>query len=85
MMALIYDIPVGADAPQDPHGLDELYIVLEGRSKFIVAGKEYSVKPGSIIFVQAGDAHYFKDIEADLQVVIIFSKADKNLPLYCAR
>jgi len=23
MMALIYDIPVGADAPQDPHGLDE--------------------------------------------------------------
>lgn len=85
MMALIYDIPIGADAPQDPHGLDEIYVVLKGRSQFMVAGNQHTVQPGSILFVRAGDEHYFKDIIEDLQVVIVFSKADKKLPPYYER
>lgn len=85
MMSLIYDIPAGADAPQTPHGLDELYVVLKGRSKFMVKGKEYPVKSGTILFVKAGDEHYFKDVEEDLQVVIIFSKGDAKQPPYYER
>lgn len=85
MMSLIYDIPVGAEAPQSPHGLDELYIVIKGRSKFVVDGREHSVESGTILFVKAGDEHQFKDIEEDLQVVIMFSKGDTKKPAYYER
>lgn len=85
MMSLIYDIPPGAEAPQSPHGLDELYVVLKGRSKFVVADKEYSVKAGSILFVKAGDEHYFTGVEEDLQVVIVFSKGEVKKPPYYER
>ena len=76
LSAGLYELAAGAIDPQTPHDEDELYVVLEGRASLRVAGAEHPVKPGSILFVEAGLEHRFEAIESDLSVLVFFAPAE---------
>jgi mannose-6-phosphate isomerase-like protein (cupin superfamily) len=58
---------------QQPHGDDEVYVVLEGRGTLEVEGESIDVSEGSALFVEAGAEHRFTSYES-LSVLVIFAK-----------
>jgi len=68
----IYRLPAGAKDMQAPHLEDEVYVVLEGRARLGIDGKDHEIKRGSILYVRATAKHSFFDIEEDLTVMAIF-------------
>lgn len=74
----VYEIPAGGEDNQQPHRLDELYVVTKGRAVLNAGDEMFPAKSGSIFFVKAEVPHKFTDIEEDLQVIVFFSKADSK-------
>jgi len=70
----LYELPAGGRDDQTPHKLDEVYYIVKGRAMLAVAKDEIDVKPGSIIYVKTQVPHHFKQIEEDLQILVMFSK-----------
>ena len=71
----IYRLEAGATDGQGPHERDEVYYIVEGESGFTVGEDRCEVRPGTILFVQAGETHRFVDIQKDLTILVFFSKA----------
>jgi len=71
----LYRLSAGADDRQQPHDEDEVYVVLEGQATFDVGGRRTPVKPGTVLYVPARAPHRFVDIEKDLAIIVLFSKA----------
>lgn len=71
----LYGLAAGAVDEQQPHELDEAYVVMEGKARFTAAGETRAVGPGDILFVRAKAEHRFHDIEEDLILIVFFSKA----------
>ena len=57
---------------QQPHEVDEVYVVLEGSGTLEVAGESVPVREGSAVFVEAGAEHEFTSYES-LSVLVIFA------------
>lgn len=76
MSAGLYELPAGAEDPQQPHLQDELYHVIAGRAEFECDGRRQAVSPGSVIFVEAGARHRFVEITEDLSVLVVFAPAE---------
>lgn len=72
----VYRIPAGAQDGQKPHAQDEVYYVVAGRSKFTAGEEEVLVAPGQVLFVAAEVEHRFHEVEADLELLVFFSKAE---------
>jgi mannose-6-phosphate isomerase-like protein (cupin superfamily) len=72
----LYVLPAGSTDPQKPHSEDEVYYIISGRSRFTCEGVEISVEAGTTIYVAAGDAHRFHDIEEELSVLVFFAPAE---------
>jgi quercetin dioxygenase-like cupin family protein len=70
----LYRLPAGAQDGQDPHVLDEVYYVVEGKARLRAGSEEFDAKAGSIFFVERKIEHRFVDIEEDLVVLVFFSK-----------
>ena len=70
----VYHLAAGAKDGQSPHSEDEVYYVENGIAKIHIDGTDHDVKPGSVIFVKAGDKHYFHSIKEDLDLLVFFSK-----------
>jgi mannose-6-phosphate isomerase-like protein (cupin superfamily) len=58
---------------QQPHADDEIYIPLEGSGVLEVEGKEFPVRQGEALFVEAGADHRFTAYEA-LSVLVVFAR-----------
>jgi len=71
----MYVLAKGARDTQQPHDLDEVYVVWRGRGRFTAEGETRPVTEGDILFVRAHAEHRFHDIEEDLELVVVFSKA----------
>lgn len=70
----LYTLAAGSDDPQPVHDDDEIYHVLRGRATLRVEGRDpIPVAPGSTVFVAAGVAHRFVEIEEDLEVLVVFA------------
>ncbi len=67
--------PAGSTDDQRPHTEDEVYLVLRGRGRLVIADDVADVGPGSVAFVAAGVDHRFVDIAEDLDVVVFWSPA----------
>ena len=65
--------PRGVTDRQQPHAEDEVYYVVEGSGRIRVGGEDRGVKPGSLVFVEAGVEHRFFDIDADLRVLVFWA------------
>jgi mannose-6-phosphate isomerase-like protein (cupin superfamily) len=72
----LYVLEPGADDPQEPHHEDEVYVVLEGRARLMVAGRDHPVGPGSVLFVARTVAHRFHHITERLSVLVFFAPAE---------
>jgi len=57
---------------QQPHEVDEVYVVLEGRGRLEVEGESTDVSEGQAVFVPAGADHRFTGYE-DLSVLVVFA------------
>ena len=72
----LYVLEAGADDPQEAHREDEVYLVLEGRARLLVAGQDQPVGPGSVVFVARAVPHRFADITERLSVLVFFAPAE---------
>jgi mannose-6-phosphate isomerase-like protein (cupin superfamily) len=63
--------PRGAD-PQQPHGQDEVYVVMRGSGQFMCGGTERAFAEGDVLFVPAGREHRFIDFTDDFQAWVVF-------------
>src|SRR5512133_3466393 len=72
----LYVLPVGGKDPQSPHTEDEVYYVVSGRAKIMVADEDRDVQAGSIVYVAKNVAHHFHSIEQDLTVLVFFAPAE---------
>ncbi len=75
----IYTLAAGAVDDQVPHGEDEVYYAVRGRSMFTVDGHELEVQPGSLLFVPAAIEHRFHDIIEDLVLVVFWAPPNTRL------
>jgi mannose-6-phosphate isomerase-like protein (cupin superfamily) len=74
----LYVLEAGAEDPQEPHTEDEVYLVLEGRARLEVAGRDQPVGPGSVVFVARAVPHRFADITERLSVLVFFAPAESG-------
>ena len=74
----LYILPAGGTDPQSPHTEDEVYYVVSGRGKILVADENLTVQPGSIVYVPKHVAHRFHSIEEDLRLLVFFAPAESN-------
>ena len=74
----LYALPAGGTDPQSPHTEDEVYYVVSGRAKILVAEKDRDVQAGSIVYVEKNVAHHFHSIEEDLTVLVFFAPAENS-------
>jgi mannose-6-phosphate isomerase-like protein (cupin superfamily) len=72
----LYALPAGGKDPQSPHTEDEVYYVVSGQAKILVANEDRDVQAGSIIHVAKNVAHHFHSIEQDLTVLVFFAPAE---------
>ena len=63
--------PVGADL-QSPHDRDEVYVVARGTGVFFDGSERREVRPGSFVFVAAGQEHRFEAFSAEFAVWVLF-------------
>jgi mannose-6-phosphate isomerase-like protein (cupin superfamily) len=72
----LYVLPAGSRDPQSPHTEDEVYYVISGRARILVADEDQEVQAGSIVYVAKNIAHHFHSIEEDLTVLVLFAPAE---------
>jgi len=63
--------PRGSD-DQQPHALDELYVVISGAGEFQRGQEKVSFVPGDLLFVPAGIEHRFVRFSPDFATWVIF-------------
>ncbi|MHC5004794.1 MAG: cupin domain-containing protein [Planctomycetota bacterium] len=73
MKAGLYRLPAGATDRQEPHQLDEVYYVIEGKADFVSEDGRQAVAPGAVIYVRRGVEHRFEQIAEDLLVLVVFA------------
>ena len=74
----LYVLEPVADDPQTPHQEDEVYVVLAGRARLTVAGRDQPVGPGSVVFVARTVPHRFADVTERLSVLVLFAPAESG-------
>jgi len=72
----LYVLEAGAIDRQSPHTEDELYVVMSGRGRITVGDEVRDVRPGTVVFVGAGEIHRFHDIEERLVLLVAFGPAE---------
>ena len=75
----LYVLPAGGVDPQSPHTEDEIYYVVSGRGKILVAEENRDLQAGSIVYVKKNIAHRFHSIEEELTVIVFFAPAEYSL------
>jgi mannose-6-phosphate isomerase-like protein (cupin superfamily) len=68
-----YSVPAGGLDDQEPHREDEIYVVQAGAATLVTDSGTAEVRPGSVIFVPAGERHQFTDVREDLALLVIFA------------
>lgn len=76
LSAGMYELPVGAQDPQQPHTEDEIYSVVRGRAQIRIGDRDHAVGPGSIVYVPAKVEHRFHSITEALTVLVVFAPAE---------
>jgi mannose-6-phosphate isomerase-like protein (cupin superfamily) len=69
----VYSLAAGAKDLQAPHDEDEVYLVVRGRGRVRIEGRERTVGPGTILYVGATSEHSFFEIEEDITLLVFFA------------
>ena len=70
-LRLLAYAPKGKDT-QTPHGQDEVYIVVKGKSTFFDGKQRVSFEPNDVLFVPAGAEHRFENFSDDFVAWVVF-------------
>lgn len=71
----MYMLPSSVGGDNDlTHTWDELNIVVNGSSTFTVDGDDVAIRPGSLVFVERGAPHRFRNLAADIDVLIFWNQ-----------
>ncbi len=73
MQCGIYRLAKGSKDMQTPHDEDELYYVIEGKAQLRVGEEVTEVGPGSVMYIQATEAHSFFEIQEDMTLLVFFA------------
>ncbi|MEM2335289.1 MAG: cupin domain-containing protein [Candidatus Bathyarchaeia archaeon] len=75
MEVFITEMRPGAKAEVDVHPVSEhAFLVLSGRAKFVIEGKEYDLEPGMFIWMPPGVKHENWTVgDETLRMVVIFA------------
>ncbi len=73
-----YSVRAGGVDDQAPHRQDEVYVVATGTGWFEGGGDRVAVRPGSTLFVPAGEVHRFVDVTDDLAVIVLFAPPESD-------
>jgi mannose-6-phosphate isomerase-like protein (cupin superfamily) len=73
-----YSVPAGGTDDQKPHTEDEIYVVGSGRAVLVTDTGTAEVRPGSVIYVPAGEGHTFTEITEDFAVLVIFAPPEDS-------
>jgi mannose-6-phosphate isomerase-like protein (cupin superfamily) len=73
LSAGIYRLGKGVADKQQPHGEDEVYVVLRGEAVLEIEGLRHPVRAGSLAYVPARADHRFVDIVDDLVTAVVFA------------
>lgn len=73
LQAGILRLKPGETDTQEPHSLDEIYLVLEGDGFIEIGKKAYALKKDLFIFVPAEVKHSFYGNTKDILVIYFFS------------
>lgn len=73
LSAGIYHLEAGVEDPQQPHDEDEVYFIVKGQGRFITDGGSWEVGPGDFIYVPAHQVHRFAEIDAAMDLLVIFA------------
>ncbi len=57
---------------QQPHSRDEIYVVARGSGRFFHDGAWMDFTAGDVLFVPAGNEHYFQDFTDDFTTWVFF-------------
>jgi mannose-6-phosphate isomerase-like protein (cupin superfamily) len=68
----VYSLAAGAKDLQAPHDEDEVYLVVSGRGRVRIDGRERPVGRGTILYVGATSEHSFFEIEEDITLLVFF-------------
>jgi mannose-6-phosphate isomerase-like protein (cupin superfamily) len=71
----VYVLPAGAVDTQEPHTEDEVYYVVGGKGIIRIGNEDNPVTAGSIVYVPAGQKHYFHHITDELKLLVFFAPA----------
>jgi mannose-6-phosphate isomerase-like protein (cupin superfamily) len=71
-----YTLEAGAEDGQEPHTEDEIYVITAGRATLWTPAAGVEVGPGSVVFVPAGEPHWFVDITERLTALVVFGPAE---------
>ena len=72
----LYVLPADGVDAQLPHTEDEVYYVVSGKAKILVADESLDVQAGSVVYVAKNVAHRFHSIEEELTVLVFFAPAE---------
>lgn len=72
----LYVLPAGGTDPQSPHTEDEVYYVVSGKAKILVADENRDIQAGSVVYVSKNIAHRFHSIEEELTLLVFFAPAE---------
>jgi mannose-6-phosphate isomerase-like protein (cupin superfamily) len=71
----MYSLPQAIGGDQSlTHSWDELNIVTSGGSRFSVGDQTIDVKRGSIVFLDKGNGHFFDQLSADIDIMILWEQ-----------
>lgn len=73
LSAGLYVLPARAVDPQEPHGEDEVYVIVAGAARFTAGEVTREVRAGDVLFVAAGVSHRFHDISDELRLIVVFA------------
>jgi len=72
----VYLLPADGEDPQLPHTEDEVYYIVSGRARILVAGEDREVQAGSVVYVPKNVEHRFYTIQEELTVLVFFAPAE---------
>jgi quercetin dioxygenase-like cupin family protein len=71
-----FELKKGAVVPEHSHPNEQISYILSGAAKFIVAGKEYTVRSGEVLIIPSNIPHRVEALEDTIDLEMFSPRRD---------